>query len=86
MQSGASQLAEWIRKRNEKKAEIARMFGISAGYLSMFLSGERAPGRDVAVKIQDLAGIPVSAWSLSAGDDSQFASVSSASKSKRHKA
>ena len=86
MRTGAKQLAEWIRKRGDKKAEVAELFGISAGYLSMFLSGERCPGRDVAVRIQDLSGIPVGAWSLSADNEREMATVSSGNKPKRNKA
>jgi transcriptional regulator with XRE-family HTH domain len=86
MQSGAQQLAEWIRRRSEKKREIAELFGISAGYLSMFLSGERAPGREVALRIYEFTGIPVGAWSLRTVHDSDLVAVSSASKSKRNKA
>ncbi len=86
MQSGASQLAEWIRKRNEKKADVAKQFGITAGYLSMFLSGERSPGRDLACLIHELTGIPVNAWSSSELHESELVVVSSGSKQKRNKA
>lgn len=65
MPSGSVLLAEWVEKRGyERRADAAEVLGISEGYISLLLSGDRAPGRDKAVEIQDLTGIPVSAWSL----------------------
>lgn len=85
MQSGAALLAEWIEKREYQQTRVADLFGISEGYVSMLLSGERVPGRDKALFIEDLTGIPVKAWVLSPDDikDSVGATVGRNSKSNK---
>ena len=62
-------LAEWIEKREYTQVKASELFGISEGYISMILSGGRVPGRDQALRIEELTGIPVRAWSLSAVDN-----------------
>jgi transcriptional regulator with XRE-family HTH domain len=76
MTSGAMQLRDWIDRRGFNQVEGAKYLGISEPYMSMFLSGRRVPGRDLAVKLERLTGIPVASWSSntsSASDESSAA-------------
>jgi transcriptional regulator with XRE-family HTH domain len=41
---------------------VAQDLRITESYLSQVLSGRRRPGLDIAVRIETLTGIPVSAW------------------------
>jgi transcriptional regulator with XRE-family HTH domain len=65
MQSGAAQLRDWMDRRTYNMTETAAVLGLQLPHLSMILSGKRFPGRNKAVKIERLTGIPVEAWSLS---------------------
>jgi len=85
MQSGAALLAEWIEKREYTQLKASVLFGISEGYISMILSGGRLPGRNQALRIEELTGIPVRAWSLSADNTSKIAVAAGAGNSKSHK-
>lgn len=63
MKSAGQLLTEWIEKRfdgNQKTA--AKYLGISPAYISYLKDDERAPGRDLAITIQDETGIAVTAW------------------------
>jgi plasmid maintenance system antidote protein VapI len=63
MVSAGQLFTEWIEKRfdgSQKKA--AKFLHISEAYVSYLKDGVRAPGRDLAVAIQDATGIPVTAW------------------------
>jgi plasmid maintenance system antidote protein VapI len=65
MKSAGQLLTEWIDKRfdgNQKNA--AEYLEISEAYVSYLKDGERAPGRELAIRIQDETGIPVTAWPL----------------------
>lgn len=83
---GARLLREWIQKRGYNQVEGAKALGIHEAYMSMLLSGRRAPGRDNAVKIHELTGIPVSAWSSSRRDKSAEAAVASVANERPDKA
>jgi transcriptional regulator with XRE-family HTH domain len=85
MQSGAALLKEWVDKRDYPQTRVAELFGISEGYVSMLLSAERVPGRDLATKIEDLTGIPVRAWRLSADNNREIATVALSGKSLSNK-
>lgn len=68
MTSGAAQLREWIRRSERTQAETAELFGITESYVSMLVNRKSTPGREMAVKIERLTGIPVAAWTLSGHD------------------
>lgn len=63
--TGSNQLRAWIDRTFRNDAEAALALQVSAAYLSYLLRGERVPGRDMALKIETVVGIPVRAWSLS---------------------
>jgi transcriptional regulator with XRE-family HTH domain len=62
MHAGMALLADWVKRRGSTQHAAAQFLNISESLMSMFLSGGRRPGRDLAVRIQDATGIPVSAW------------------------
>lgn len=67
MLSAGEMFADWIERRfdgNQRKA--AESLKISPAYVSYFKSNERAPGRDLAIRLQALTGIPVTAWTSTA--------------------
>lgn len=84
-QSGAALLDEWIEKRQYKQLQVAGLFGISEGFVSMLRRGLRAPGRDLAIAISDETGIPVGAWSLSADDKRELVTVPTGRKARVNK-
>lgn len=88
MQSeGAQLLREWIDRRGfETQAAAAQFLDLLESQLSMFLNGHRRPTRDQAVVIEDRAGIPVRAWSLTADDKAGQPVSAGSGKSKNHKA
>ena len=64
MKSGGKQLAEWKVRRSLNLTEMAEELGLTKGFASMLIKGKRVPGRDKAVTIERLTGIPVAAWAL----------------------
>jgi transcriptional regulator with XRE-family HTH domain len=44
------------------QAQVAELVGCSDVYVSLMESGQRKPGRDLAVRIERLTGYPVAAW------------------------
>lgn len=83
MNRGAIALREWLNRSNIKQAQFAEMLGWSEPFTSMILSGDRLPGRDGSVKIEDIAGIPPRLWTLSAHDELAATSPGKAAK-RRH--
>lgn len=71
-------LRAWMQRTGHtKQRDVADLFGVHESYISLFLNYGRAPGRDLAVKIEQMTGIPVRAWMSSALDDSGLVPVSS---------
>lgn len=60
--SGRERLAQWIERSKLNGLEAARLIGIHPTQLSQILSGNRRPGLDNAVKIEQTTGIVVEAW------------------------
>jgi transcriptional regulator with XRE-family HTH domain len=60
--NGRERLAKYIIRSQQKQYEVADDLRITESYLSQVLSGRRRPGLDIAVRIETLTGIPVSAW------------------------
>lgn len=68
MQSGATQLNDWITRSHRTKTEVAGMLGVTVQYVSMLTNRHCTPGRALAVKIEALTGVPVASWSLTGND------------------
>lgn len=74
-------LRAWMTRANVKtQAQLAEMFDISEPLMSLYLSGDRLPGRTNTIKFEDAAGIPSRAWSLSVDDELVGAGASKAGK------
>lgn len=52
-------LAAYFGQDRPSQAEVADTLGITQGYLSLIVSGDRQPSLDLAVRISDLTGVPV---------------------------
>jgi transcriptional regulator with XRE-family HTH domain len=63
MYSGRERLAEYRKRSKLNQRELARLIGITDAYLSQVLSGKRFPGRENALLIERLTGVPVESWS-----------------------
>lgn len=61
-------LSTHIEKSGETQAAWAERFGISAGHLSLILSGQKLPSLRLAFRIEAATGggVPVSSWSVPA--------------------
>jgi plasmid maintenance system antidote protein VapI len=65
MKSPGQLLTQWIEKRFDgNQAAAADYLGISHAYISYLKDDARAPGRGLAIRIQDETGISVTAWPL----------------------
>lgn len=57
-----------LRRRLEvlgwTQAELASRLGVTPGPVSRWLSGERAPTLEMALRIARVAGVPVEAWEV----------------------
>lgn len=83
MLSGGRLLADWVQARGFKtRKKAAEYLGISAGFLTMLIDGDRTPGRELSVRLQTEAGIQVAAWSLSPDDDPVLVEAGSTRKPK----
>jgi transcriptional regulator with XRE-family HTH domain len=54
-------LAEYLDKTNTTQDALAEQLQISRSYVSLLASGERRPGLRLALRIEALTGVPVSA-------------------------
>ena len=48
---------ELLNRLNMSQNELARMAGISSGYLSQLMSGTRCPSAEVRRKLMDVMGV-----------------------------
>lgn len=62
MNRGARLFAEWLRDTERSQQEASYDLRVTPSALSMYLTGERTPGRKIALKLRDIAGVPVDAW------------------------
>lgn len=62
MQHAAEQLRVWQDRKGINQREAARELGVHYTTYNQFLVRRRLPGRQLAVRIYDLTGIPVHAW------------------------
>jgi len=66
MQSAGEMFADWIERRFDgNQVKAAKALGISPALTSYLKSNGRAPGRALAIRIQEATGIPVTAWTSS---------------------
>ena len=80
MQSGRERLTEYRKRSKMNQRTLARLIGITEAYLSQVLSGKRFPGRENALLIERLTGVPVESWSEPARGESVHAPAHGASK------
>ena len=59
-----SRVEEICKETGQSQNEIARDLECSPGNFSRVLSGERLPGRGLAVRILSKLGTPMKAWDL----------------------
>lgn len=81
MLHGRFQLAQWIEKRGLNGREAARMLDVHFTFLSNLVTGKRLPGRENAVKIERITGIPVEAWTPTRAGKSKVRAKQNADKS-----
>jgi transcriptional regulator with XRE-family HTH domain len=62
MEHGSEQLAAWIQRSNLKQVEAARKLGFDRTTLNKILKRVRTPGRENAIRLQRIAGVPIEAW------------------------
>jgi transcriptional regulator with XRE-family HTH domain len=55
-------LREYRAKHYDKAYEMAAEIHITEAQLSQILNGKRRPGLDIAVRIEDVTGIPARSW------------------------
>src|SRR5262245_8331573 len=61
--SATEEFRAWWGSSGLSQAEVAAKLGVSQGYVSKLLSGaQQHPDVYVAVRIQELAGVPASSW------------------------
>jgi transcriptional regulator with XRE-family HTH domain len=52
----------WLRGRGQSQQWLADELGITASYVAMILNGRRTPSLPVAKRLEDLTGIPATAF------------------------
>lgn len=74
MKSGRERLAAWV-DRSGTQREAAEILGVHPVVLNQWLSGQRTPGLENAVMIEQATGISVESWLLTevSKDDEPFA-------------
>lgn len=66
MKSAGEMFADWIERRFDgNQVKAAKELGISPALTSYLKTNGRAPGRALAIRIQEATGIPVTAWASS---------------------
>lgn len=58
-----SNLRTFLTQTKTKQAELAKRVGVSCGYMSELVKGDKTPGLELAVKIEDATGGAVKARS-----------------------
>lgn len=62
MNRGRLELRAWCQRVGLDRAAIAGRLGLSKPYLCQLLLGEREPGKETMLRIEQAAGIPMRAW------------------------
>lgn len=55
-------LLEYMEATECSQSDLAKRLRITQGFLSLLLNGYRTPSLAMAVRIEDLAGVPARAW------------------------
>jgi len=55
-------LRVWLKASKRSQSSLARELRISPGYITMLLAGARTPSLEVAKRLQDVTGIPATAF------------------------
>lgn len=63
--TGRELLAAWIERSRFNQRQAADFIGVTAGKLSLYLTGRARPGVDVVLRIEDATGVPARSWTLS---------------------
>lgn len=67
MDSGAQQLARWMKRSTRNQREAAAFLGLHWTIVNKYFKGHRSPSRETAILIEEKTGIPVAAWSTRVG-------------------
>lgn len=59
---GPEALDKIMKARGLKQTDVETAVGVTQGTVSRWLSRQRTPGREPAIRMQKLYGIPVDAW------------------------
>lgn len=59
-----SNLRTFLVQTRTKQAELAKRVGVSCGYMSELVKGDKTPGLELAVRIEDATGgaVPARSW------------------------
>lgn len=59
-----SKLRTYLASTNTRQKDLARSLGVSVGYMSELVNGDKTPGLDLAVRIEDATGgqVPARSW------------------------
>ena len=86
MQSGSTQLRDWMDRRGFNQREAAEHLGFHEVHFSQILNEQRQPGLANAIKLHLHTGIPVESWALSELSDAGSAAPTTARKRRISKA
>ncbi len=80
-----NQLKSFLKKSGIRQAALADQLGISRGYMSELVSGDKSPGRELAVKIDGVTfgAVPVASWDHPPANGSPITPAQPASREKR---
>lgn len=62
MSHGPKRLREWIDRSKITQRHAAELLKVHEVYLSQLLAGDRNPGLDTALRIEDVTGISARSW------------------------
>lgn len=62
MNEGARLLREWVRAEGVSQAAAARKVGVDSSALNRWANGARRPTLPMALRLQDVCGIPLDKW------------------------
>lgn len=58
-----TQLRAYLTQKNIRQSALAEMLGVSNGYMSQIINGDKRPSLDLAFKIEDATGGAITARS-----------------------
>jgi transcriptional regulator with XRE-family HTH domain len=64
---GRARLRTWLARSRLTQGEAAAHIGLHRVHLNQILTGERRPGLDLAILLEETTGIPVRAWRKATG-------------------